>query len=533
MSPLPTSVPTPTAIPTPVSDPALVTQQVYFYPQPLASGDRVTFDVVPLLPDEALQNIEISITLPSGEKVTQDVYSQGFDQQTRARFYWVWDTTGLSGTQVVTLTLELPSDVPDPDLSNNVLPLSIILQDRAALAPPELSVRWVVTETAGFRLHYLTGSAAERDLTHILDAASAAYGSVVAQLGTSTMKPLDVYLMDRVLGQGGYAASDWVAISYVDRAYAPTNLDLLLTHELTHNLDGSIGCDDAPALLREGLAVMVSGGHYWPASLPRKAATLPQLDLYVPLFRLAEDFYSHQHEVGYLEAGALLVYVREALGQRGVDTLCRAASSGEGSDLDRLSAAFTEIGLGDLETVERDWLRWLRALHVTSAEKKAVEAEIRYLETMRAYQAHYDRVANFRHGVLLSPAAAAEIGVTADFVRDPDKPDAVALELLLQLTKEALRRQNPDRAIALLDAIEGALGQPPPWDALAGDVLEIVEIALVRGYEPYRILDKPAQGGWLVYALDRGDWPAQQLLWAAQDEQGRWNITGPQSGGEP
>jgi hypothetical protein len=378
------------------------------------------------------------------------------------------------------------------------------------------------------RLHYLTGSAAARDLPAIVQTAEAAYAEVTSRLQPPSGQPLDVFLLDRVVGQGGYAASDWVAVSYVDRAYAPSSLKMLLVHELTHHLDGAIGCDEAPALLREGLAVMIAGGHYWPASQPRKAAALPGTEAYVPLNDLVEDFYLHQHEVAYLEAGALLVYLEEALGPQGIEMLCRASSAAEGTDRQRLSAALDEVGLGDLTDVEQAWLRWLDALHPTDREARALEIEVRYLTTMRAYQVRYDRVANFRKGVIFSPQVAHAHGITADFVRDPDAPEAMALELLLRLAREMLQRQNLARADALLDDVQGALASTAPWNGMAQDVREIVEASLARGYEPYRVLDKPAQGGWLIYALDRADWPAQRLLWAAQDNRGRWIVTGPQ-----
>lgn len=527
-TPAPTATLTSTSSPTPVPDPALLPEQVYVYPRPLVSGDRATFDVVPALPSDGIDGVEVSIALPAGETLTGTVHRIGFDETERARFYWVWDTTGLSGTQLITLTLALPAEVADPNPTNNRLVLPITLQSQARVAPPGPEVRWQTAQTAGVRLHYLTGSAAARDLTAILQTAEVAYAEVTARLQPQSQQPLDVFLLDRVVGQGGYAASDWVAISYVDRAYPPSNLKMLLVHEMTHRLDCAIGCDEAPALLREGLAVMMAGGHYWPASLPRKAAALPGTEAYIPLGDLVEDFYLHQHEISYLEAGALLVYLGEALGPPDLEALCRAAASAEGTDRQRLSEALSEVGVGDLPEVERAWLRWLGALHPTEQEAQALEVEIRYLETMRAYQARYDRVANFRKGVLFSPQAALSYGITADFVRDPDAPEAIALELLLRLARETLQRQNLARADVLLNDVQGALASSPPWQGMAQDVREIVGAALKRGYEPYRMLDKPAQGGWLIYALDRADWPAQRLLWASQDDVGRWIVTGPQ-----
>ncbi|MGC9400451.1 MAG: hypothetical protein ACP5HM_15125 [Anaerolineae bacterium] len=521
-----------TVAPASALDPALVGEQVYLYPQPLVRGDRVTLDVLPRLPQPEIEAVKVRLDLPSGHTVTAPVQPQGFDRVARARFYWVWDTTGLSGVQTITLTLELPPAVEDLDPHNNTLRLSLILHPEERLGPPEPQARWAFTRTSAFRLHYLTGSASARDLSEVLVAAEEAHADVRAQLSLSSTSPTDIYVLDRVVGQGGYAASDWVAISYVDRAYAPTRLDLLLRHELVHRYDRVLGCVEAPTLLREGLAVMVAGGHYRPTSLPRRAALLLDTPRYVPLARLAEDFYRHQHEVGYLEAGALVVYVYEALGWEGVETLCRAATEAEGSAAARLSTAFHALGWGTLATVEQRWLRWLGALHPTALEARALEAEIRYLEAMRAYQVRYDRVANFRVGVLFDPAVAETHGIVADFARSPDTPEAIALELLLQRVKETLYRHQPERATALLQAVEEALERPPPWEGAPQEVLSIVKATLSRGYEPYRVIEKPEQRGWFVYALDRRAWPTQRLLWAAQDEAGRWIVTGPQGGGE-
>ena len=208
--PTPAPVRTPTTAPpptqTPVQDPALRADQVYVYPRPLVSGDHATFDVVPLLPAEGATDVEVVLTLSAGETLTAPVWVAGFEQTARARFYWAWDTEGLSGTQLVTLTLALPPAVHDPDPTNNRLVLPITLEPRTQLAPPEPDVRWQITQTAGMRLYYLTGSAAARDLTEIVETAEAAYAEATAQMGPGLESPVDIFLLDRVVGEGGYAA---------------------------------------------------------------------------------------------------------------------------------------------------------------------------------------------------------------------------------------------------------------------------------------------------------------------------------------
>ncbi len=81
-----------------------------------------------------------------------------------------------------------------------------------------------------------------------------------------------------------------MAISYPDRAYSPVDMGSLLRHELTHRLDSAIGCDEAPALLREGLAVVLAGGHYREEPIICKASTLLSNGYMIPVSRLLSDF---------------------------------------------------------------------------------------------------------------------------------------------------------------------------------------------------------------------------------------------------
>ncbi len=519
--PTPTLFPTPTPTPRPYS---LTTAGIRVFPATLHTGDRASFEVRPWLPPDYVSgSAVISVTLPGGPPVVASVIHQGLDRIPRARFYWIWDTHALTGTQLLTFTLGLSSGSADVELGDYQLALPLPLLPETALPPPE-PTRWTFTDTLGLRLHYLTGTAAERDIAQLRRDAEVAYANVATTLGEQVDTGVDIYLLDRVIGQGGYASSAWVAVSYTDRLYAPVGMERLLRHELTHRLDSGIGCDSAPALVREGLAVYVAGGHYWAESLPLKTATLLQTDHYIPLEVLVENFYTHQHEISYLEAGALIAYIVEEAGWAGVTRLCQGAASG-GSERDRLELGVqAAVGTLDLTDFETAWLRWLGTLHPGLTDQLRLETEWYLLETMRAYQARYDAAAHFLEGILFDPSEGRRLGITADFVRRPREAQAITLELLLVQARESLEHGDLSGAQTTLRVVELALEEGFPSGGLAADVLAITEAALALGYEPTRLVHQPDLQRYLIHSVARAAWPSPAFLLAVADGAGAWQL---------
>jgi hypothetical protein len=123
------------------------------------------------------------------------------------------------------------------------------------------------------------------------------------KLAIMPSQKLPVYLIDRVVGQGGFAGTDMV-VSYVYRRYAGGGFYELLVHEAAHILDQQFA-PQRITFLAEGLAVWVSGGHYKSEDLNERSAALVATKRYVPLAHLIDGFYPVQHEIGYLEAGGL------------------------------------------------------------------------------------------------------------------------------------------------------------------------------------------------------------------------------------
>ncbi len=523
----PTATPTlsPTLLPTATPlGPGLELNGVRFFPWPLYAGDWISVDIDPRLPEDVAGPLTLTWTLNPDETLTTPVDYVGLDDTLQARFYWAWQIPSTAATIPFTFTLLLPPGFDDPDLTDNTLFVTVTPLSIADMREPEPEARWASTELPGFRLHYLTDSAAERDLAAISTVAAGAYADVTALFNPADSL-LDIFLLDRVIGQGGYASSDWVAISYTDRQYTPVNLGMALRHELTHRLDASVGCALAPSLVREGLAVYVAGGHYALKSIVQAAAVIYASEHYIPLAQLADNFYAQQHEVSYMEAGAFVTYLVDTYGWDGLTTFCQAATWNEttpdGTTL--LDAGLQAVGEARWAAFQTKWEAWLAAQSVTATEMAALATELHLMETLRAYQRAYDVGAHFLEGILFDPQVGTLKQITADFVRRPREAAPVALELLLVMAREALAREDTASADSLLSAVDDALRGGFPETGLTTDVRAIVAAALAQGYEPYRLTPQ-LDGSYQVEALVYAAWPAQRVLTAAQSGT-VWTVT--------
>ncbi len=517
----PTATPFPTPTPLP-QGPGLELEGVHFFPWPLYAGDWVSVDVDPRLPENVGGPLTLTWTLADGAILTMPVDLVGLDERLQARFYWAWRLPETTVAIPFTFTLLLPPTVSDPDPTDNTLTLSITPLPAATRPLPERLAHWEQTQLSGVHLHYLTGSAAERDLPAITAIVEAACADTTARFGVSA-ETLDIYLLDRVIGQGGYASWEWVAVSYTDRQYTPINLGMVLRHELTHRLDTALGCQMAPPVVREGLAVYMAGGHYWAGPLARDAAALRASAYYIPLTQLTEDFYAQQHEVSYREAGALITYLVERHGWAGLETFCRAPAPDETDAEAWLNVALRALGEPDWPTFARQWEAWLDTQPMQPQDLTRLEIELRLMETLRAYQLAYDFGAHFLEGILFNPQAGARLNITADFVRRPRAAEPVTLELLLVMVGEAVNGDALETADALLTTVENVLAHGFPQTGLAADGRAIVAAALAQGYEPYRLTAR-LDGSYEVEVLEYAAWPARRVLLATPTG-ALWTLT--------
>jgi len=527
-----TGWPTPTAPPTPPpTDLSIVPEDVVLYPLPAPGpggrwffyrGDRISFDITPRHLG-AIQPQDLTVRIYRLRGTEREVLAEGavgyptFDGVPRARLTWAWDTRDAGGRETLVVHLD-PDDrvhAGDEDPTNNVVTLTVRFIADAARPVPEAAATWATTTTDCCVIHYLTCTRAERDLSMLTDAANRAVAFAQDRLGTRLASPLQVYFIGRVLGQGGYAR-EGIVLSYPDRAYVGLDLEMVLRHEAVHVLDISLIGPATPSLLREGLAVWVAGGHYRPESIPARAGALIRLNGYIPLAQLAEDFYRHQHEIGYLEAAALVAYLVETYGWDRFLAFYR--QSGEAADMppaDALDRALRgSFGVG-LEETESAFYAWLSSQPTTPEQARDLELTVRLFDAIRRYQQTLDPPAYFLSGWFPDPAEGKRQGIVADFLRSPRAVRAVAIELLFTAAQESLRRGALDQAAILIEgaerALDGDFSTPP-----ASEYLAIARAVAARGGEAQRVeMEGERAYVWVTLREDAAACSAPQM-WVLQ-----------------
>lgn len=519
--------PPPSPSPTP-SDLHLTHDDILLYPAPnLYSGDQVTFDITPrnLGPiDPADLTVRVYHSTTDGPQAVAEgqVGYPAFDGVPRARLVWAWNTAGLEGTQRLTIRLD-PDDVVhqgDEDPHNNAVDLVVRLLPADERPPLEVAASWTSTRTHCCEVHYLTGTAAERDLLAILDRLEAAADTVEARLGVGPGHPYSIYMASRVIAHGGYARGpDHLVVSYLDRHYAGRNLDEVVRHEMVHVVDSAAISQRAPALLREGLAVWVTGGHYKPEPIRERAAALFRQKEYIPLRELADRFYSHQHEIGYVEAAALVGYLSDTYGWDRFLRFYRGLDTFEGNDVEVIDAALQESFGAGLDAVEAGFRQWLQDTPASPEQEQDLRISVRLFDLVRRYQQTYEPGAYFASGWLPDPVEAERRGIVADFLRHPRAPENIALEAMLIAAQEAVGAGDYRRAEGLVEAVEAILDGEGFTAPPAADFLSIVQAVGAAGYEAQTI---DLQGDSATVRAIRV-WPALKTLTLTRTPSG-WTL---------
>ena len=461
------------------------------------SGDLISFEVsahhghnwdASAVPDV---DVEVWLGAPSeGTLVAQDRLAFYGGQDAEARMEWAWDTTGLTGPQVVSVLLD-PGDeiqIGDENLENNVITRTIGLQPREDLPASWAEAHWVQASSECCVFHYISGTASERDIDGLMEIADEATKYAGARLGEAVDQfTLDVYLIDRILGHGGFADGALI-ISYLDRLYAGGDMALVFRHEATHVLDRRFA-EVRTTLLAEGLAVHVSGGHFRENTLDERAAALLALDRYIPLGELADDFYPSQHEIGYLEAAGFVGYLVDRFGWEPFKAFYSDVLPNDEGQAAMLDAALQDhFGLTLLQ-LESDWLAVLESLPVPTVQLENLRLTIDFYDTLRRYQREWDPSAYFLE-VWLPPLEEAErLSVTADMMRHPSALVNVTLETMLHATETWIHKGGYQQAEMLMSAINTALDSAGDLtvDPITAQYAAIVQATAAAGYEAQQI----------------------------------------------
>jgi hypothetical protein len=396
---------------------------------PLYIGDQVSLEVItPAGAGDISGSIQVIF---NGQEIGSASFAPyGIGGRSQATLWWVWDTRSLKpGRYNLTFT-HLPENLTWTET------YSLLLTDQVPLPEPE--AHWSSTTSICCTLYYITGTAAERDITTLSQEADQQSASVSAQMGSVLHQKIDIYFMSRVVGHGGFT-SGGVYLSYLDGNYIGNDMTILFHHEFTHYYDNTLGGVYRPSIFQEGLAVYLSGGHFKPEPLGPRAAALLDLDWYIPLTTLANDFYNQQHDIGYLEAGSLIQYLVETYGWDSFNLFYRNIPAPDNQSvsgvIDNALRDHFGISFADLES---SYLIYLRNQPITESNRTDLQLTVTFFDTVRRYQKDLDPSAYFLTAWLPDGAVMRQRGIVADFLRKPDGWENRLLEALLVRSQKEL-----------------------------------------------------------------------------------------------
>ncbi len=421
---------------------------------PLYVGDQVSFEVLaPSSHTGRDGNVEVKF---KGESLGSTTYSGfGLGGRSEAALWWVWDTSKLKPGAYM-LTFSDSSDQLTWDKT-------VTLQPASEVPPPEPQAKWAETTTVCCVLHYITGTDAARDINTLGQEADQQYDALAAQLNYQLKTRVDVTLMPRVIGQGGFTTSS-VYLSYLDENYMGNEMPILFHHEFTHFYDNQIGGKFRPSMFEEGLAVFLTGGHFKLELLRPRAAALLNLGWYIPLTQVANDFYTQQHDIGYLEAATVIQYLVETYGWPAFNDFYRNIPEPDGQkDVDVIDTALQQHFKISFAQLESSYLAWVKAEPFTEAERTDLRLTVQFFDTVRRYQQKLDPSAYFLTAWLPDGTVMRQRNIVADFTRKPRGLDNRFLEFLFVHAWQALASghyQTCDLILKASNWILGLLGAP-------------------------------------------------------------------------
>ncbi|MEM7800376.1 MAG: hypothetical protein AAF633_14370 [Chloroflexota bacterium] len=486
-SPIPTETHSPTAT-TDLNDLAIRTDHINIYPVPrLFAGDVASFQIGARVP-EGIDPYQIEVeVLIDGETIvygTMNASNLGGD--ILGLYTFAWDTTFEAGSHSLEIRLD-PADkitVGDEDPANNIYTqeLQVALDKYRPLK--DQNAEWLTYQTRYANIHVVKGTAASRDYKRLIEVTDASIEKAIDILNEPPSRRYDLYFIDRVIGQGGYAGGS-IVISYLDRNYAGGRIEEVITHETIHLLDQQFTPNGRLVFLAEGVAVWGTGGHYKPENLSGRAAALLSSGLYIPIEQLVADFYPVQHEIGYLQAGAFVQYLVDTYGYDLFRSFYSQFNPNQGfTKGDALSFQLEETYGKTLAELEQEWLTYLSGYDIDPNDIADLNASIRFYELMRRYQLTYDPTAHFLQAWLPNPNELLNRGMTAELTRHPEEEINLIIEAMLTEADFALQAQDFQQVEVLLSSVERVLNNDGLLvDPLSQAYKDIVMRSKEQGYE--------------------------------------------------
>jgi hypothetical protein len=486
----------------------------------IISGDRVTIQIQPYVPESVtVENVPVEIYIDDQPVVNDTLDQRNWEGNAEGIYEWVWDTSGLVSKHEIRVILDSQDVIQegDADPTNNEATITFRVGKAMERPLEERNASWITAETDCCYVHAITRTAAYRDFPELLTMVDSAISEASNQLGVFPEEKINLYFIERTIGQGGYAGTEMVIV-YNDRPFIGGELYELLVHESVHIIDRQFA-PQRTKFLAEGVAVWAAGGHYQKQDLQKRAATLLAMNKFIPLAELANNFYPAQHEIGYLEAGAFVDYLVSEYGWPDVREFYSNTSASDGdTEAEALDVNLRHYFKASLAELEAAWLAELQTYSLNDEDIADLRTTIRYYDTARDYQKIYDPTAYFRTAWLPHPDEVIEFGNAADFLRQPDTETNFTMELMLRSAYDAIAKGDTNRANVLLDSIERFLSQNGTADPLVTSYQDIVHTVVAFGYEPQNVtldgesaevLATTASGNRLLNLdlnIQRGDW---------------------------
>ncbi len=453
VAPLPAGTP----LPAPTDSPGFT---VRIHPDgPLYVGDQISIEVLaPSQFDPSGKSVRVELN--DQNLGIEDFQPFGISRRSQATFFWVLDTANLNeGAHTLRFSL-----LPDQQTWTE----TISLRPAGENPYPEPETRWETLTTECCIVYYITETAAARDIETLAGMLETQADDVEKRFGVELNNRIPVTFLPRVLGHGGFA-SDGIYVSYLDRNYAGNATTEVIHHEMVHWADSQLGGQFKPSILQEGLAVYMTDGHFKIEPILPRAAALLELGWYIPLQELADSFYTSQHEIGYLQAAALVAYLVDSYGYERFNTFYRNINAADShSPSKALDLAWRQHFGTSFEQMEAGFIAYLQAQPYTTTDRSDIYLTVAFYDTVRRYQQAHDPSAYFLTAWLPDINEMRRRDIVADLLRHPDSPINVQVENLLTATDAALRAGNYSLAEtnlratnALLDML-GKAGAPAP-----------------------------------------------------------------------
>lgn len=464
--PSPTLEPTLTPAPLPEEAKLQPAPEVRAFPGPEHyAGDILTFEI----PSDngVVEDVTVSMTLDNGDPIEVS----GTSSWNYVLLPLALDTTNLTGEH--TVKFQSADANVHAGYTFEVLPA----EQRPA---NETRAQWTTTQTDCCTFHYITETAAARDIDFISGHFQQAAEDFESMMQETIDSKMDIYILDRIWGNGGFGGNGQLVVSYTDRYYGPTmgseGLETLARHELSHA--AGIGVPVAGSGVEfnyEGLAVYLAGGHYKPEPLDQRGAALYDLGYYVPV----NDFLP-QHELAYLYPAAMLTYMAEAYGNEKMWAFLGTDDNLE-DDLPGSLEGALQSALGvSLQEFDQGFEAWLESKD-PGEQLDDLRLTIELQDLRRQYQEIYSPPPQF----LLAEAqdAAARPEYLPIVIREARAPANIAVELIIANAQQSIIDGDYATAEELNKVLADILAQGNLGNPVARDYLDIVLAAARKGYE--------------------------------------------------